>query len=104
MTPHLRDLEVNYSIRKSLLCLEVALEEKLKLIKEEFHSLLDKWCKSKLGCSIIDAEQVVINSPMAMFTDFHAFYLSHRKQARNGSNMFQEFAYLFFKTILFRSV
>ena len=62
--------------------LEVILEEKLVAVKDEFHMLLDKWCQTKLGLSVKDAESVVISNPMAMFADFHGFYLIHRKEAR----------------------
>ena len=58
------------------------LENKLKPVKDEFMLLLETWCKQKLGRSILDSEQLVLNNPMAMFSDFHGFYLANRKEAR----------------------
>lgn len=65
--------------------LEVMLEKKLVAVKDEFHMLLEKWCQEKLGVTVKDAESVVINNPVAMFADFHGFYLIHRKEARTWS-------------------
>ena len=58
------------------------LEDKLKPVKDEFLMLLEKWCQQKLGLSILDSEQLVLNNPVAMFSDFHGFYLANRKEAR----------------------
>ena len=54
----------------------------LKPVKDEFLMLLEKWCQQKLGLSILDSEQLVLINPVAMFSDFHGFYLANRKEAR----------------------
>ena len=51
-------------------------------VKEEFHKLLGEWCQKELGRSVTDVEQLVLNNPVHMFCNFHAYYLANRKEAR----------------------
>ena len=54
----------------------------MRLVKEEFETLVEKWGQEKLGRSIKDSEQILLNNPRAMLCDLQGFYLANRVQAR----------------------
>lgn len=65
-----------------MIYIQQALDAMLVPIKDEFHMLLEKWCQEKLGRSVANTEQLILNNPVGMFVNFHGYYLANRKKAR----------------------
>eukprot|EP00435_Cladocopium_sp_Y103_P018677 s1067_g4.t1 len=79
------DAEINNSPDKDVELEQpdkVCLIDGLKLVKEEFIALLQKWCQEKCDCSLDKLDGVVLADPVRLFTSFQGYYLANRKEAR----------------------